>query len=157
MAFMKKQVNLFLLILVLLAIFLVAGMSILYQARFSDLSNNYLTKLDEYETCDSSLAQKTSELAETKQLLEENVKDVDKTVNLFEQKQLELESTEQALSSARSDISDLEGRVADLQDQIQSLMDTISTRNAEINSLTRQILDLQDEVDYLEEELDACG
>jgi len=86
MAFMKRDVNLGLLILIIFSIFLFSGFSVYYQTTFKDISLEYQQKLKQLGKVTEDLGAKKQELNETyklrikveedKKILDERYKDV---------------------------------------------------------------------------------
>src|SRR3990167_363378 len=65
MAFMKKDVNMTLLLLIVAAVLLFAGFSVYYQSSFRDISLDYKTKLEQLQQVSKDLTTQKKELNET--------------------------------------------------------------------------------------------
>src|SRR3989339_845138 len=65
MAFMKKDVNLGLLVLIIAAIIVFSGFTVYYQTSFRDISLDYKTKLEQLQQVTKDLTTQKKELNET--------------------------------------------------------------------------------------------
>ncbi len=156
MAFMKKQVNLFLLFIILVGIVLIAGMSVVYQQRLSSLGNQYLDASKSSATCNQTLAGTLASLNQTQTQLQAYQGDVNKTVGLFQQKTNELATTQSNLSKANDEIAKLNVELASAKQQNLNLQSTMQKDASQIAALGRTVTSLQSQVSTLQGELYAC-
>jgi len=153
MAFMKRDVNFGLLILIIVSIVLFSGFSVYYQTSFQDVSLEYQTKLDQLGKVTSELSSKRQELNETyslrvkaeedKKVLDQRYKDasdensklsadnanlaseVSSTKNKLAEKTAELDATETLLSQTQSSLSAANGEITSLKSQKSNLKDDV--------------------------------
>ena len=159
MAFMKRDVNLGLLILIIVSIVLFSGFSVYYQTSFKDVSLEYQNKLDQLGQVTQELSSKRQELNETyslkiraeedKKVLDERYKDAsDENTKLNSDNtnlRLEVRSTKSKLTEKKFE----HDATKTLLSQTQS---SLSSANSEISSLKSQRSNLKDEVECLEQE-----
>lgn len=149
MAFMKKDVNFAMMLLVVAIIIAFVSFTIFYHATFNDLTSNYTAKLEQLNKVTEDLQKQRSLLNQTSyelqikskreeefnvqytsirderdQLKSENEKlsaeIIRKTAEL-NQKTAELSATTAELANARSQISGLESEVSRLESRVNSL------------------------------------
>ncbi len=147
---MKKQVNVFLIIIIIIGVLMIAGMSVLYQERLTVLNSDYFSVSDNYEVCSLNLAETEQRLAQTEQQLQQNIQDVDRTVSLFEDQQQEVAAREAIISDRDRTITQLRTQVGTLERQVSDLQGTLFERNERITLLLATISNLEDEIDRLE-------
>ena len=149
MAFMKKDVNLGLLVLIIVSIVVFSAFSVYYQTTFRDVSLEYQNKLEQLGAVTTELATQKQELNKTyslrvkaeqdRQALDQQYKDVsDENANLrsevistkseLAEKKAELDATKNLLSqtqaslaAATSEVSSLKSRVSNLKDDIDRI------------------------------------
>src|SRR3989338_5153155 len=134
MAFMRRDVNLGLLLLIVVAILLFAGFSVYYQTTFKDISLEYKTKLEQLQQVSGQLAEKREELNETyalrvkaeqdREVLDERYKDVtDENSQLSTQvalMQAEVSSAKSELASKTSELDATKNLLASTQSELSS-------------------------------------
>jgi len=152
MAFMKRDVNFGLLILIIVSIVLFSGFSVYYQTTFKDVSLEYQNKLNQLGQVTKELSAKREELNETysqrikaeqdKEVLDQRYKDASDENTVLHS---ELTSTKVQLAEKKSEL----GATKTLLSQTQS---SLSAANSEVSSLKSQRSSLKDEIDCLKTE-----
>jgi len=146
MAFMKRDVNIGLLILIVVSILLFSGFSVYYPNAFKDVSLEYKEKLEQLSQVTTELGVKRQELNETyslrvkaeqdKQTLDERYKEVsDENIVLHS----EITSTKVQLAEKKSEL-DL---TKNLLSQVQT---SLVAANSEISSLKSRVNNLKDDI-----------
>ena len=153
MAFMKRDVNFGLLILIIVSIVLFSGFSVYYQTTFKDVSLEYQDKLNQLGQVTKELSSKRQELNETyslrvkaeqdknvldqryREVSDENDKisadntnlrlEVSSTKSQLAEKSSELVATKNLLSQTQSSLSAAKGEVTALKSQRSNLKDDI--------------------------------
>ena len=161
MAFMKRDVNLGLLILIIFSIFLFSGFSVYYQTTFKDISLEYQQKLKQLGKVTEDLGAKKQELNETyklrtkveedKRILDERYKDVrDENTDLHS----ELAGTKVKLVEKRAELDAAEKNLVLTETRLSVAKSRIVTKDSEIASKNSKINNLNEEIDCLKTEAD---
>lgn len=159
MAYLKRDVNLGLLILIIASIILFSGFSVYYQTTFKEVSLEYQNKLNQLGKVTSELSSKRQELNETyslrviaeedKKVLDERFKDVrdenEKISNDNTDLRLEVSSTKSQLAEKTAELD----ATKNLLSQTQT---SLSAAKGEVSSLKSQRSDLKNEIDCLNTE-----
>lgn len=163
MAFMKRDVNLGLLILIIFSIFLFSGFSAYYQTTFKDISLEYQQKLKQLSKVTEDLGAKKQELNETyklrtkveedKRILDERYKDVrDENTDLHS----ELAGTKVKLVEKRAELDAAEKNLVLTETRLSVVESRIITKDSEIASKNSKINNLNEEIDCLKTEADKA-
>lgn len=118
MAFMRRDVNLALLLLIIVAILLFAGFSVYYQTTFKDISLEYKTKLEQLQQISGQLAEKREELNETYAL------------------RVKAEQDREVLDVRYRDVTDENSR---LTTQVSLLQTEVSNAKSELSAKTSEL------------------
>lgn len=154
---MKRSVNLFLILLIVLAVSVIGGLTLYYQEHYQAVTQNLTTSTTNLTSCQLNLKQTQQELATTKIAVTANKEDVEKTVGLFEQKQGELADTNQVLNETRAKVKSLEYTITLKDKQIGLLGQNITNLQTQNNLLRVTIASLNTEINDLNDQLDTCG
>lgn len=157
MAFMKRDVNLGLLILIIVSIVLFTGFSVYYQTTFQDVSLEYQEKLDQLGKVTSELSSKRIELNETyslrvkaeqdREALDVRYRDVsDENSGL----RSEIIGTKLELAGKKSELDATENLLSQTQANLASA-------NSQVSSLKAQKSNLKDDIDRICVKLIAAG
>ncbi len=157
MALMKRSVNLFLVILIVLSVAVLGGLTLFYQDSFASISDKLHKTEGNLTTCEVTLQDTKNELLSTQVAVSANQEDVDKTVSLFEQKKNELTTTQTQLQKTLDTAKALNATVRARDTQIRDLQGQIDEKNTAITGYKAEISELNDEIDELEDEVAACG
>jgi chromosome segregation ATPase len=147
MSYVKRSVNLFLVLLIVGSVGTIAGLTLYYQSSFQTVTGEYAAISSNASACLDQLVVTQQQLLSAKAAVAENQEDVDKTVSLFEEKNQELATTQEQLDASKTRAKALETSLAD-RDK------TIGTLNTRISDLTKEIDSLNDKIDELEDEID---
>jgi len=164
MAFMKRDVNFGLLILIIVSIVLFSGFSVYYQTTFQDVSLEYQNKLDQLGRVTSELSSKRQELNETyslrvkaeedKKVLDQRYKDASD-----ENTKLSADNTNLALevSSTKSQLAEKSSELDATKTLLAQTQSSLSSANGEITSLKSQRSNLKDDRERICVKLIAAG
>ncbi len=171
MPYMRKNVNLILLLLIVVAMLGVAGLTSYYHTSYRKLSVQHNTKLQELATLNVALQQNKSELNRTiteltlrKQevrrfdVLYENLTDVNEGLEGdLKQTRTELVSTITRLKATEADLKASDEALTKKKAEADRLNEEIVGYRKSISTLSSQISSLQNEVCSLKTELGrAC-
>lgn len=157
MAFMKRDVNFGLLILIIVSIVLFSGFSVYYQTTFQDVSLEYQNKLDQLGRVTSELSSKRQELNETyslrvkaeedKKVLDQRYKDASD-----ENSKLSADNTNLALevSSTKSQLAEKTAELDASKNLLAQTQASLSAAKGEVTALKSQRSNLKDEIECLE-------
>ena len=169
MAFMRRDVNIGLLLLIVAALVMFSGFTVYYQTTFKNLSKTYDTQLKELESISNELESKRTALNETSiQLQLKKQKEEDLSAKFVDTKsekdkletdkkklEIDLASTKAQLQSTSAQLSNTQNQLADKANQIASMTSQISTLNGKVNSLEDDIEDLEAENSCLDSKPDS--
>lgn len=155
MAFMKRDVNMGLLLIIIASIILFSGFSVYYQTNFKNVSMEYQTKLDQLSKVSEDLANQRQELNKTYSLrvkaeedrktLDERYQDVNEenerlrndnsnlqsevssTKSQLGQKSAELESTKSTLDSTKIELVRAEAQRDTYKDRLDDVCDAYTS------------------------------
>ena len=125
MTFMKKDVNLGLLVLIIASILLFSGFTVYYQTAFKDVSLEYQTKLEE-------LGKVTQELTTRKQQL-------NKTYSLKVKAEQDRKTLDQIYKDVSGENENLKADNADLSAEVSSTKSELGEKTAQLET-TQDIL-----------------
>lgn len=149
MAFMKKDVNLGLLLLIIATLLLFSGFTVYYQTNFKNVVTEYHDKLGQLKKVTEELGAEKTKLNETYQLrakAEKDIKALDVQYRLLsdERDQLERDKTklQAELSTAKATLAETEVKLSQTQTQLSQTLAELSAKKARIS-------DLKDDIDAL--------
>jgi len=164
MAFMKRDVNFGLLILIIVSIVLFSVFSVYYQTTFQDVSLEYKTKLEQLSQVTSELGAKRQELNETYSLrvrAEEDKKVLDQRYKDVSDENVKLDADNANLAS---EVSSTKIQLAEKSSQLDATktllaqtQSSLSAANGEITALKSQRSNLKDDRDRICVKLIALG
>ncbi|MCH8003937.1 MAG: hypothetical protein IH934_04885 [Nanoarchaeota archaeon] len=164
MAFMKRDVNLGLLILIIVSIVLFSGFSVYYQTTFKDVSLEYQNKLNQLGQVTKELSSKRLELNETYSLrvkAEEDKKVLDQRFNDVRDENTRISADN---TNLRSEVSSTKSQLAEKSSQLDATktllaqtQSSLSAANGEITALKSQRSNLKDDRDRICAKLIAAG
>ncbi len=138
MAFMKRDINITLLLLIVASILVFSGFTVYYQTTFKDVSLEYKSKLEQLQKVTSDLSTQKQQLSETyalrvkaeqdKRALDQSYKDLSDERN---QLASDKESLEVELLNTKSDL-------AEKSTQLQSTQNQLASAQAELGSVKVQ-------------------
>jgi len=142
MAFMRRDVNLGLLVLIIASIIIFSGFTVYYQTTFRDVSMEYQEKLDQLKQVTDELSSKRSELNETYSL------------------KVKAEQDRRALDSSYKDVSDenegLKNDKANLQSEISSTKSQLGVKTAELDATENLLASVQAEMNKYKSQWQSC-
>lgn len=156
MAFMKKDVNLGLLLLIIATLLLFSGFTVYYQTNFKNVVTEYHDKLEQLEEVTTELGTEKTKLNETYQLrvkAEKDVEALDVQYRLLGDERDQLESDKNKLqvelSSTKTELAETETKLSQTQTILSQTQDSLRAANARISSLNDRMDDLEDDIDAL--------
>lgn len=163
MGYMKRNVNLGLLFLIVATLIAFAGFATYYQTTFFNLSTSYEDKVGKIDTLVETLSAEKTKLNQTSYQLQvkaEREKDLsskyDSLRDVKEQLELdkallqtELTNTKSDLSSTKAELSATQSSLAVAENTIADRDATIASRDSEISSLNSQVSSLCSQVQSL--------
>ena len=141
MAFMKRDVNLGLLVLIIASIVLFSGFSVYYQTTFKDVSLEYQTKLEQ-------LGKVTNELAAQKQALNE-------TYSLRVKAEQDKNTLDARYTEVRDENSNLQSDNSNLRSEVSSTKSQLAEKSAELGATKSLLTQTQSELSSVRSERDA--
>lgn len=164
MAFMKKDVNLGLLVLIVVSIILFSGFSVYYQTTFKDVSLEYQNKLEQLGTVTQELSSKRQELNETyslklkaekdRNVLDARYKDISDERDRLDDDNTKLQSE---LGTTKSSLAEKSAELGATKNLLSQTQSSLSAANNQISSLKSQKNNLKDDVDRICTKLIAAG
>jgi len=142
MAYMKKNVNMGLLLLLVAVIICFAAFTAYYQKTFTNLSISYVNKVERIENLVGSLKKQSDILSQTSRTL--NTTSAEREVlgerytTLQSEKEVvedELTGTKQELNDKIASINALNLQISELNSRIDSLIDDVNDLKGDYNSL----------------------
>ena len=144
---MKRDVNLGLLILIIVAIILFSGFSVYYQTTFKSVSLDYQNKLNQ-------LGEVTKELSTQKQKLNETYSQrvkIEEDKKTLDARYVEVSDENEQLSNdnsnLRSEISSTKSQLAEKSAQLDSTKNTLAKTQADLSSANSRISSLKKDLD----------
>ncbi|MFC1740991.1 hypothetical protein ACFL3V_00455 [Nanoarchaeota archaeon] len=104
MGFMQKNVNLFLLLVVLLVASALAGTSVYYQKNFDQITDNYDRTAENLSQCTADVQMYLFNLNKTMRSLNTTTQDIRRYDELYTTKDTELKSTQSNLSQTQTNL-----------------------------------------------------
>ena len=164
MAFMKKDVNLGLLLLIVATLLLFSGFTVYYQTNFRNVVDEYHTKLDELKTVTTELGAEKTKLNETYQLrvkAEKDIKSLDTQYRLLSDERDDLEnqrnSLQSELSSTKTSLAETKTKLSQTETTLTQTQTSLNAANVQISVLGSRIGDLKDERDSYKAQYEACS
>jgi chromosome segregation ATPase len=156
MAFMRRDVNFGLLILIIATLILFSGFTVYYQTNFKNVVTEYNDKLEQLKKVTSDLESEKIKLNQTYQLrvkAERDMKALDTQYRLLSDERDQLENDKNKLQSellaTKATLSETEAKLSQTQTLLSQTQDSLKTANARISSLNSRIDDLKDDIQRL--------
>lgn len=164
MAFMKKDVNMGLLVLIIASIVLFSAFSVYYQTTFNDISLEYKTKLEQLSKVTTELATQRQALNETYSLktkAEQDRQTLDSRYTEVRDENDGLKSDNTNLrsevSSTKSQLGEKSAELAATENLLAQVQTQLGAANSEVTSLKSQRSSLKSDIDRLCAKLVAAG
>ncbi len=138
MAFMKKDVNVVLLFLIVASILIFSGFTVYYQTTFKEVSLEYKNKLEQLQKVTSDLSSQKKQLNETYSLrvkAEQDKKALDQSYKDLSDERNQLESDKDNLET---ELLTAKGDLAEKSVQLQSKQNELANTQAELGSVKVQ-------------------
>jgi chromosome segregation ATPase len=154
MAFMRRDVNLGLLILIITSIIVFSGFTVYYQTSFKDVSLEYKSKLEQLRKVTEELSAKRQELNETYSLrvkAEEDRKALDQRYRDVSDENERLKNDN---SNLRSELSSTKSSLAEKKAELDATQILLSQTQANLAAANSEISSLRSKRDRLQRDLD---
>ena len=138
MAFMKKDVNVVLLLLIVASILVFSGFTVYYQTTFKDVSLEYKNKLEQLQKVTSDLSTQKQQLNETYSLrvkAEQDKKALDQSYKDLSDERNQLEDDK---SKLEVDLLATKNELGEKSVQLQSKQNELANTQAELGSVKAQ-------------------
>ncbi|MBW2976557.1 hypothetical protein KY347_03875 [Candidatus Woesearchaeota archaeon] len=158
MAFMRKDVNFGLMILIAVSILLFAGFSVYYQTTFKSVSLEYKDKLEQLSQVTSELASQRQMLNETYTLRVKAEQDKETLDARYNEVRGENENLKDDNTNLRSEVSSVKSQLAEKSAELDVTKNLLSQTQASLSAANSQISSLKSKADNLEEDVERlCG
>jgi len=138
MAFMKRDVNLGFLVLIIASIILFSGFSVYYQTTFKDVSLEYKNKLEQLQKVTSDLSTQKQQLNETYSLRVKAEQDKKALVQSYKDLSDERNQLENDKSTLESELLTTKSDLEEKSTQLQSTQNQLASTQAELSSAKSQ-------------------
>ncbi len=149
MAFMKKDVNLGLLVLIVVSILLFSGFSVYYQTTFKDVSLEYREKLEQLSDVTNQLSTKRQELNETYSLRVKAEQDKQTLDVQYNEVRNENEQLSADNSNLRSEISSTKSELGEKTAQLSATQSLLVQTQSDLSSARSRISSLNNDIDRI--------
>ena len=156
MAFMKRDVNLGLLFLIVAALLMFSGFTVYYQTTFKNISGNYDQKLKELEMVTKELDSKRGQLNDTSVQLQLRKQQEVSLSEKFTDVRTEKEQLETDKAKLQTELISTSGQLASAKTELESAKTNLAAKEQQIASLSKQIVNLKDDIEDLENDLAEC-
>lgn len=152
MAFMKKDVNLGLLVLIIASIIMFSGFSVYYQTTFKDVSLEYKEKLEQLGKVTTELSTQKQALNETYSLrikAEQDKKTLDSRYNEVRDENSNLladnSNLRSEVSSTKSELGEKSAQLSATQSLLANVQSELSSEKSKVSSLNSKLDDVCDD------------
>ena len=146
MAFIKKNVNIFLLFLIVAVITGLVGITAYYQLTYRELSDDYTSKVNSLNKISKQLTSRVKELNDTKTDLRLREEDTQKFEGLYGDVLSEKDVLQGELTSTEDDLKQKLLQLQQSRADVRDLNDTIKIKENDIKDLKNDLDDVQDQV-----------
>ena len=162
MAYMKKNINIGLLLLITAALISFASFTVYYQTTFTNLSENYNKKISEMEQLATKLYVEKIRLNETSyqlQIKEEREQDLaGRYTEVRDERdkfKSEYETTKSALKEKSDELEASKTQLSQAQAELATVKADLEGKESKISSLSNQVNNLKGDVDSLQSQKSA--
>ena len=157
MAFMKRDVNIGLLILIIAAVVIFSSFSVYYQYTFKNVSLDYQNKLEQLGQVTTELSKQKQELNQTYSLRvkaeqDKNTLDVKYTEVRDENQQLSRDNT-----NLRLEVTSIKSELGEKTAQLEATQNLLASTQSELSSVKSQRDRLENDLDDVCDALAAAG
>ena len=163
MGFFNKNINVFLMIIIVVSVAAYAGSTVYYQETFQNITSESRSVKTQYSACQANLDNTMRQLGKTSEIRNETESEIRKydELNAGRGEELSDMSTDrESTESVLAEYIDLYGkekkRANDLGVEVTRLTNEKNTLSKENNNLRIQVASLEDDVSNLQDDLDAC-
>lgn len=144
--FLQKNINLFLIFLIIVMIGLVVMLSVYFEKRFEQVSGVYKFVNKNLSSCESQLSIAQKELNKIDTTLNSTESDIRKYDELYVTKSNELDRQKQGLENAQQALSLSEKNLAEFKAKYESETSRANTLQSDVNKFTIEVANLQDQI-----------
>lgn len=156
MAFMRKDVNMGLLLLIIATLLLFSGFTVYYQTNFRDVVGEYNEKLSQLQQVKDELLSEKTRLNQTYELRIKAERDIEALDSQYKDLSDERDRLESDKNSLQSELSSTKGELASNKAELSQVNDLLSTTQAELTITSSRLVSCNREVEDLEDDLEAC-
>ncbi|HLC47011.1 MAG TPA: hypothetical protein VJI75_04725 [Candidatus Nanoarchaeia archaeon] len=153
MSFMRRNVNFFLLFVIIVIVLSLVGLTTYYEKTYQNLSTSYDAKLNEINKLlenlnaeRTTLNQTSYELTVRKEREGELSGQYTEVKGTLKEKQVELDQTKASLETAKNDLADTENALAVEQQKVATSIVTLAEQQSDINDLKKDKEELRDDL-----------
>jgi len=164
MGFFQKNVNVFLILLIIISVVGFVGMSVFYQNTFHNVTTSLDASSSDYSICVAKLDNVQNQLAKTVEVLNHTEQDIRKYDTLYANKTSELTSTRSTLQEKSSELTKYIGlhteektRANSLTAEVTRLTTAKNELSSENNALRIQVGKLESDFDDLRDDYEECS
>jgi len=160
---LKKNVNTFIMILIIILICAGVGISVLYMNVIKDVSGEKDSLKENYSSCRSALENYMDVLSMTEQELNSTSEDIKKYDTLYEEKASLLENVQNDLQKTSTELTSTKSLLNKATDNLKKATQSLANVTSERDSLRTQVDKLKADnaklellVDNLQDDLEDC-
>ena len=157
MAFMKKDVNFGLLVLIIISIVVFSAFSVYYQTTFKEVSLEYQTKLEQLGAVTSELATQKQELNKTYSLKTKAEQDRQALDKQYKDVSDENSALRSELIDTKSELAEKSAELDATENLLSQTQASLAAATSEVSSLKSRVSNLKDDIDRICAELIAAG
>lgn len=163
MGFFQKNINLFLMIVIIISVVAYAGSTVYYQETFQNVTSESHSIKTMYSSCQANLENTNEQLQRTQDILNSTERDIQKYDTLYETQTSTLTTTQSELDTAEKDLASYTSlytqekkRAEDLSDEVTRVTNLKNELSSENNALRLQVATLQTKWDNCKDDLNTC-
>ena len=156
MTYMKNNVNIVLILLVIIALLSIAGLTVFYQQNHGDLTERHKETSEELLRMNQNFDSTREKLNETSTQLELKSSDKQQLNSLYAQAVNEKNKLEKDLEKTQESVTRLTNELISVRKNLTSARFTIISQNSTIRAQLRRIGELREEICDLKEDEDGC-
>lgn len=156
MGFLKKNINLALVGLILILILIATATTVLYQRGLRMRTTQYEKTSMNLSECLAQVQNYREELESKEQTLNETSQDIEKYGVLYDKKVAELHATKDELAATKTSLAAMTAQKEQFKEKYSDALIDIKNLEQEKQELQDQITSLNRKIDNLRDALDAC-
>ena len=154
--YLGKNINMFLLIIIIISVGSLVGISTYYNQRYQSISNGYKEKEDQLENISEELISTKNELLQLRGQFNQTSTDVEKYDSLYSEKVSELGDLNSQLSKAVKDYEKVKKDLVGKTNELKTEQDTTKALRIEINDYKDDLNSCKSDLSDCDDELEDC-